>query len=179
MTTRDLVRTYARALFDLAVASDAVDEADTGIVGIDDVIRGHAELMSTLSDAAIPGDKKRAIMGDIFEGHFAAEAVAVASILVERGNVALIGEVARTYREIVESERGVVVAEVVTAVPLTDALRDSIVSRLAESMERPVSLRESVDESIIGGIVIKVAGRVLDGSFASQLDAIRSTLSTA
>lgn len=179
MTTRDHVRTYARALFDLAAASDAVDEADAGLVAIVDAIHGHTGLMSTLTDAAVPGPKKRAIMRDIFETHVSAEAVAVASTMVERGHADVLAEVARAYREIVEAEQGVVVAEVVTAVPLTNELRSSIVERLSASLGRPVTLRERVDASIIGGIIIKAGGRVLDGSFSSQLDSVRSALSTA
>ena len=179
MTTRDHVRTYARALFDLAAASDAVDEADAGLVAIVDAIHGHTSLMSTLTDDAVPGPKKRAIMREIFETHVAAEALAVASVMVERGHADVVDAVARAYREIVQAERGVVVAEVVTAVPLTDELRVSIVERLSVSLGRPVSLRERVDASIIGGIIINVGGRVLDGSFSSQLDSVRSALSTA
>lgn len=179
MTTRDLVRTYARALFDLAAASDAVDEADAGLVAIVDAIHGHTGLKSTLTDAAVPGPKKRAIVRDIFETDVAAEAIAVASVMVERGHADVMDDVGRAYREIVEAERGVVVAEVVTAVPLTDDLRGSIIKRLSASIGRPVSLRERVDASIIGGIIINVGGRVLDGSFSSQLDSVRSALSTA
>jgi len=179
MTTKDLVRTYARTLFDLAVAADAVDEVDDGIVTIVDAIRGHTGLLATLVDVAIPGSKKREIMRDIFAAEVSAEAAAVASIMAERGHANLIDDVARDYREIVEAERGIVVAEVVTAVALTDELRASLVSRLSQSLGRPVTLRERVDSSIIGGIVINVGGRVLDGSLASQLDSVRSTLSTA
>ncbi len=179
MTTRDLVRTYARALFDLAVAADAVDEVDDGIATVVDAIRGHTGLLATLVDVAMPGSKKREIMRDIFEAHVAGEAVAIASVIAERGHAALIDDVAKAYREIVEKERGSLVAEVVTAVELTDELRSSLVARLSESLGHPVTLRERVDGSIIGGIVINVGGRVLDGSLTSQLDSVRSALSTA
>ena len=179
MTTKDLVSTYARALFDLAAASEAIDEVDSGFVAIVDAIHGHTGLMSTLVDAAIPGSKKRAVLREIFETHVAAESVAVASVMAERGHAALIDDVARAYRGLVESERGIVVAEVTTAVPLTDEMRASLVSKLTASLGRPVTLRERVDASIIGGIIVNVGGRVLDGSLSSQLDSVRSTLSTA
>ena len=179
MTTRDLVRTYARALFDLAAAADAVDEVDAGFGAIVEAIRGHTGLTSTLVDADVPGSKKREIMREIFEANVPGEAVAIASIMAERGHAALLDEVAEAYRGLVQSERGIVVAEVVTAVPLTDSTRETLVKRLTDSLGRPVTLRERVDASIIGGIVINVGGRVLDGSLSSQLDTVRSALSTA
>ena len=179
MTTKDLVATYARALFDLAAASDAVDEVDAGFAAIVSAIRGHTGLMATLVDVVVPGSKKRDIMRDIFSAEVPSEAVAIASVMAERGHAALIDDVAAAYRSLLESERGIVVAEVVTAVPLTDESRASLAKKLTDSLGRPVSLRERVDASIIGGIVINVGGRVLDGSLSSQLDSVRSALSNA
>ncbi len=179
MTTRDLVRTYARALFDLAGVSDAIDEVDEGFGVVVEAIRGHAGLMSTLTDVLVPGSKKREIVREIFGAAVPAEAVAVASVMAERGHAGLIDDVASAYRELVQSEHGIVVAEVVTAVPLAEKTRDSLVKRLAESLGHPVTLRERVDESIVGGIIINVGGRVFDGSLSSQLDSVRSVLSTA
>jgi len=178
MATKDLVKTYARALFDMAVAADAVDEVDDGIATIKDAIRGHAGLLATLSDMFIPASKKREIMREVFEAQIAGEAVAIATVMAERGHVSKIDDVARAYREIAERERGIVVAEVTTAVPLSDESRASIIGKLSALLDRPVTLRERVDGSILGGIVINVGGRVLDGSLSSQLDGVRTALST-
>ena len=71
------------------------------------------------------------------------------------------------------------VAEVTTAIPLDDALRAAVTGRLAASLGRPVVLREQVDASILGGIRIKVAGRVLDGSVSTQLESVRQALKSA
>ena len=99
-------------------------------------------------------------------GEVAPEAVAIATLAVERGHGGSLGTIAERFGEIAEAERGVVVAEVTTAVPLTDALRASLTEKLAAALGRPVSLRERVDASILGGIRINVAGRVLDGSLS-------------
>ena len=90
-----------------------------------------------------------------------------------------LGELARRFSEIAEAERGVVVAEVTTAIELDDALRAKLVKQIAAAVGRPVTLREQVDGSILGGIRINVAGRVLDGTVASQLDSVRQALTTA
>jgi F-type H+-transporting ATPase subunit delta len=179
MATRDFVQTYARALFDMAVAADAVDEVDEGIAAITGAIRSHAGLLATLSDTFMPTSKKREIMREIFESNVAGEAVAIATVMAERGHASLIDNVSRTYREISERERGIVVADITTAVPLTEAARTSIVEKLTGLLEHPVTLRERIDGSILGGIVINVGGRVLDGSLSSQLDGVRTALSTA
>lgn len=179
MTTSESVATYARVLFDLATAADAVDAVDEGLRAIAETVRGSVELRDALSDEAIAPEKKRSIMRELFSGTVAPEAVAIASVAVERGMASSLTAIAERYREIVEAERGVVVAEVTTAIPLTDELRSLLTERLTAALGRPVSLRERVDGSILGGIRINVAGRVLDGSLSSQLEAMRATLSTA
>jgi F-type H+-transporting ATPase subunit delta len=179
MTTSETIGTYARALFELANAADSVDAVDAGMRAIVEAVRGSVELRDALADEALPAEKKRAIMGDIFAGTVAPEAVAIATVAVERGLGASLGQIAERFGEVAEKERGIVVAEVTTAVPLTDALRASLTDKLATALGRPVSLRERVDGSILGGIRINVAGRVLDGSLSSQLDAMRATLTTA
>lgn len=179
MTISDNVATYARVLFELATAAGDVDAVDSGLRSIVETVRGSIELRDALGDTSLPAEKKRAIMGDIFAGKVAPEAVAIASVAVERGLGGELGLIAERFSEVAEAERGIVVADVTTAIPLTDALRASVTSKLSAALGQPVSLRERVDGSILGGIRINVAGRVLDGSLSAQLDAMRQTLGSA
>jgi len=141
--------------------------------------------MTTVTDPnvfnlAIRGtfDDGQRIVKEIFGDTVSPEALTVVTLAVDRGHADLLGDIARIFGEIAEKERGIVVAEVTTAIALTDAMRASITEKLAASLGRPVTLREHVDGSILGGIIINVAGRVLDGSLASQLKAMRATLAT-
>jgi len=178
MRTSDVASAYARTLFELATLSDSVDDTDRGLVSAADAVRGSLDLRAALTDASVPAETKRGVLRDIFGEAVTPEALAFVTLLVERGHTELLGDVARTFGEIAEKERGIVVAEVTTAVPLDDALRASLTEKLIASLGRPVSLRETVDASILGGVVIKVAGRVLDGSVASQLEDMRRALAT-
>jgi len=178
MRTSDVASAYARTLFDLASLADAVDETDRGLASAAAAVRASLDLRAALTDSSVPAETKRGVLRDIFGEAVTPEALALVTLLVERGHTELLGDVARAFGEIAEKERGIVVAEVTTAVPLDDALRASLTSKLIASLGRPVSLRETVDASILGGVVIKVAGRVLDGSVASQLDDMRRALAT-
>jgi F-type H+-transporting ATPase subunit delta len=178
MRTSDVASAYARTLFELASLADSVDTTDRGIVSAAAAVRGSLDLREALTDASVPAETKRGVLRDIFGDSVTPEAIALVTLLVERGHTDLIGDVARSFGEIAEKERGIVVADVTTAIPLDDALRASLTDKLIASLGRPVSLREHVDASILGGVVIKVAGRVLDGSVASQLDDMRRMLAT-
>jgi F-type H+-transporting ATPase subunit delta len=178
MRTSDVASAYARTLFELATLADSVDATDVSLAAVVASVRGELDLREALTDTSVPVEAKRAILRDIFGESVTPEALAVVTLLVERDLTDALADVARLYGEIAASERGIVAASVTTAVPLDDALRASLTDKLAASLGRPVSLRETVDPSILGGVVIKVAGRVLDGSVASQLESVRRTLAT-
>lgn len=173
------VETYARSLFDLASAADAVDAVDEGLRAVVSSVRGHIDLREALLDTGIPAEKKRAIMRDVFGGAVAPEALSMVTLIVERGNAELLGKVAERFVSIAEHERGVVVAEVTTAVDLSVGMREKVTDALSSALGRPVALRERVEPTILGGIRIQVAGRVLDGSLSSQLASMRAALATA
>ncbi|MBS3973887.1 MAG: ATP synthase F1 subunit delta [Actinobacteria bacterium] len=179
MTTSGVIRAYARALFDLASASDAVDDADRSMKAVTETVQGSAELREVLVDDSVPGSKKREIIADLFSGADSPEAIAIAALVIERGSVRQLAEVYAAFSEIAEAERGIVVAEVITAVPITDSTRELLKDKLSAALGKPVSLRENIDDSILGGIRINVAGRVLDGTLLSQLDEMRAVLSRA
>jgi len=178
MRTSDVASAYARTLFELATLAGSVDETDVSLSTVVAAVRGELELREALTDTSVPVEAKRAVLREIFGASVTAETLAIVTLLVERGHTALLSDVARSYGEVAEKERGIVAVSVTTAVPLDDALRASLTEKLAASLGRPVSLRETVDGSIVGGVVIKVAGRVLDGSVASQLDSVRRALAT-
>lgn len=179
MTTSEIIGTYTKVLFELASAADAVDSVDEGLRTIAETIADNVDLREALDDDQISAEKKRAVLAGVFSGSVAPEAVSIVTVMVERGHGSSLKRVIEQYGELAEKERGILVVEVTTASELSDALRRTVIDRLTAALGRPVSLRERVDASMLGGIRINVAGRVLDGSLSSQLDAMRSVLSTA
>jgi len=179
MRTSETIETLARVLFELAALSDAVDAVDADLASVVKAVRGHVDLHQALTDSSLPVEKKRDILRDIFGEAVTPETLAIVTLMVERGLTDSLGDLARIYGETAEAERGIVVAEVTTAIELDDALRAKLVKQLTDALGRPVSLRERVDDAVLGGIRINVAGRVLDGTVLSQLGRVRQALSTA
>lgn len=90
----------------------------------------------------------------------------------------LVGDVARTYKEILDSEDKTVSVTVTTAVPLDDDLREKVIAKAEKDLNAPVYLVERVDPSIIGGVVLEARGNRYDASVRAQLANIRKTLSS-
>jgi F-type H+-transporting ATPase subunit delta len=179
MRNSEIAETYARSLFELSSLTDSVTDAEAQLADVVKTVRGHADLRDALADATVPAAKKRDILREIFGEAVDPAVLSIVQVVVETGHVDSLAEVATAFSSLMEEQLGVVPAVVTTAVPLTDALRTSLSAKLEASLGKRVVLRETVDPSILGGIIINVAGRVLDGSLRKQLNGMRTALSTA
>jgi len=175
---KQIVATYASVLYDAAAAAHAVDDVSQQLDAVLRLVRGHAPLRDAMADDAVTGEMRAATARKVFAG-LAPALVDVLAVMAERNNFDLLSSVAEQFDDVAEERRGVVAVDVTTAVQLTDALRESIATKLSADLGKTVILRETVDPAIIGGIVISTHGHRIDASIASQLENARMVLSTA
>ena len=172
------VATYSAVLFDAVYAAAVVDDVSVQLDAVLRLVRGSSPLRDALSDDAVDPARRGQMVREVFAGLHTA-LVDTLAVMAERGNLELLPSMIDKFAEIAEERRGTVAVDVTTAVALTDALRQTIATKLATELGQGVVLREKVDPAIIGGIVINAHGRRVDASIASQLDAARVVLSTA
>lgn len=175
---KQIIATYADVLFEAAQAENAVDVVGGQLADVVRTVRGHTQLRDTLAEEAYPAENRVAIVREVFSAMQPA-LLSMLAILVEREDMELLGAVSEAYAAVAEERRGIVTVDVTTVVELDDALRGAIKAKLAADTGKEIVLREKVDRSIIGGIVIKMHGTSLDASISSQLENARVTLSNA
>lgn len=175
---KQVVGTYASVLFEAAAASDAVDTVSTQLDAVLRLVRSHAPLRDAMADDATSDEAKAGTIRTVLAG-LQPELVEAMAILAERGDFNLLPSIIDAYADVAEEKRGIVAVDVTTAIELSDGLRESIKKKLVADMGKDVALRETVDPSIIGGIVISAHGQRIDASIASQLENARKVLSTA
>lgn len=170
---------YAGELYVRAAEDGVVDDVDTALCSFAATVRNNAQLRWALGATTITGDTKREIVATVLSEGGYDPLKSVIATMVEMDHLQLIRDVAERFSELAEEKRGVAVVRVTTAVELTDGLRSQIKEKLEADVGKPVVLREKVDGAIIGGIVIDMAGRVLDGSVKTMLENARLALTTA
>jgi F-type H+-transporting ATPase subunit delta len=175
---KQIVATYAGVLYDAAAADDAVDQVSTQLDAVVRLVRGSAPLRDALIDDSVAGEERARVLRDVLAGVHPA-LVDTLAVMIERDNFDLLSSMVDQYANVSEERRGIVAVDVTTAVELSEPLRQSISAKLAADLGKGVTLREKVDPSIIGGIVISTHGHRIDASIASQLESARVVLSTA
>ena len=91
----------------------------------------------------------------------------------------MLGDIATEYRRFLDSHRGIEAAEVVTAVPLSDQDKLALEERLGAITGKTIVIEPEVDRSLLGGIVARIGGKLLDGSTRRRLDALKRELGSS
>lgn len=98
------------------------------------------------------------------------------SLMAVRGDIGSFPEVFTTFQELANEHRGIAQAEVTSAVPLDDARRERIRTGLADITGKQITMTESIDPEIIGGVVARVGDQLIDGSTRTRLRSMRDQI---
>ncbi len=175
---KEKVATYASVLLDAAHEAggqDKVLEIRDQAERIIRIMRSNMDLSSSLQEGSYTPEQRSGLVRSVF-----AQAdpilVEVLAVMAERGDVALLSRVWESYGEQVERKLNVTVVDVTTVVALDDHLREVITKKAEADLGTNVVLRESIDKSLIGGILMSANGKRIDASVASQLENARNVL---
>jgi F-type H+-transporting ATPase subunit delta len=169
---------YARSLMDLAIERGQVDAvyADMGLVA--DTTVASRDLRVLLNSPVVKADKKSAVLDRMFAGKVGEETQRFIAILVRKGREGMLPQVAAAVQQLYKQQKGIVTAEVVSAVPLDDSTRQQVRAlAAARHPGKTVELDERVDASLIGGISIRIGDEQYDGSVSRRLSDLRREFS--
>ena len=99
-----------------------------------------------------------------------------ARLLVRKNRTALARDISLTFDRLYEEQQGITRARATTAVPLSDAEREALASRLREQVGHDVVLETEVDPGLLGGVVVQIGDRLIDASTRAKLTAMRERL---
>jgi F-type H+-transporting ATPase subunit delta len=171
---RPAARRYADAIFGLAQQDQSYDAWGRDLDRL-------AELLEV--DAAAKALDSPALSVTQKLGIFQAEIPELRSVtgnllrlLLHRGRLNLLPEIAAAYRERLNRARGIATAEVTTAIPLDESGRAELAARLSRYTGQQVQLETRVDPAIMGGVVARIGDLLIDGSVRGRLETLRRRL---
>jgi len=170
---RTYVDRYSSALLSIAGAEDDPAGAADEIFRAAQGLSGHSELVETLADPRIPGERKQGIVDDILGRHASGVTVAAMNFVVGAGQAKNLGAIASRVAELAADAEGEVVAEVRSSIELDAGQIERLTAALSATTGKRVQVRAVVDPTVIGGLVAKVGDTVLDGSVQHRFSELR------
>ena len=175
---RLVAKTYGDALFELAVESGQVDEMLDEARSIQQILHEDNELSKLMNHPKIVKEEKIEILEQIFKGRVQAEITGLMRMLVSKGHYGEMESVFAYFIDQVKEYKNIGTAYVTAPMPLSDSQKEQIKKKLLETTKYvEFELHYDVDESLIGGMVIRIGDRVVDSSVKSRLMTLTRELS--
>ena len=177
MAKKAHVERYVQAVFDIAVERQELDKWQSELRKIA-VLGEDPEIAALLENPKLRFEDKRKLLAGVL-ADVSPLALNLVYLLVTRGRLNVVAEIADGYQEMLDKYRGIERADVVTAIPLDDDDKRRLETRLGAVVNKKVIIKQEVDPDLLGGIVARMGGKLLDGSVRSRLAALKSEIEKA
>ena len=175
MARRETVaRRYADAAFEIGRADGTLETWERDLAALREAL-GDERLRSLVEHPAVPFAEKEKVLRRVASG-VSGEPLSLALLMIRRGRPGAIDAMVERFGELVRRERGISLAEVRTAQPLDEEQRAAIAERLGSLTGDRIEMKETVDESLIGGVSVRIGDRLYDASVRSRLERLRARL---
>jgi len=176
-----VARRYARALLDVAreQKGPSLHELQDELLGFAQLLETNGELRHAVLNPALPAEARRRVLAAL-AGRAGASPLLhrLLELLVSRERLQQLPAIAEAYRDALDALEGRVRGEAVTAVPLGEPQRSALASALRGAVSRTVELKNPVDPQVLGGVLVRIAGRTFDGTVRTRLSALRERLAS-
>ena len=168
-------RRYAEAAFELATAGDAHEKwaRDLDLAA---QLLGDERVSRVLDNPSIPLTDREELLAKLLDKRVARPVANLVRLLARRGRAELLPEISREFHRVLNEQRGIVEAVVTSAKALGPEDRAAVQKTVEKITGSKVELNAQVDESLIGGLTVRVGDRLLDASIRGRLERLRHEL---
>jgi F-type H+-transporting ATPase subunit delta len=168
---------YAKSLIDLSQEQNAFEDLIKDMLLFEEVVNHNSELEAILKNPIVPLDKKAGILKDVFGNKVHQITQSFFKLTVNKGRSGILFETAKQFISQYQAIKGIVTAEVTSAIALTDANKNEISSLVKRELgAKEIIIKEKVDEKLIGGFILKVGDKQFDASIAGSLSKLKKEL---
>jgi F-type H+-transporting ATPase subunit delta len=173
---RGAARRYARALIDVAVQQGDPEALRGELREATALLAAQAELRAALLHPALSSEGKRRLAEAVWGGRASTVMARLMALLAERSRIALLPAIEESFGALWNAHRGALTAEAVSAAALDDGQKRALLETLRRATGKEVELQAATDPALLGGLVVKMAGRTYDGSVRGRLKSLRERL---
>ncbi len=174
-----VLQPYASALMSLAKSNDLSEQFGNDIRSLLSLLESSEDLRQFLANPLIKPDAKKAVIKQIAGEEMNPLMRSFLSLLIDKGRILFLEGIGKQYLNQLRALNQTVLAEVTSAVPLSDAQQQTVREKVqAMTSARQVEIETKIDTDLIGGVVIKVGSQVIDASLRGQLRRLGISLSS-
>ena len=168
---------YAAAIFELAKEENGLGRIEADAGALDAALRESGDFRRLIASPIYTrAEQAAAVAGIAGKMGLAGSMANLLSLMASRRRLFVLPHMLRQLRDLIAREKGEVTAEVTAAKQLTQKQQDKLAETLKASVGKDVKINLAVDESLIGGLVVKVGSRMIDTSISSRLSSLQNAM---
>ena len=167
---------YSQAMFDIACDQNTLEEMEKELQAVQDILQNSKELQDVLAHPLLPGDAKKNILKEIFATKVSPMVLHFLFVMVDRRREMYIDAAVTGFKKLYWKARNMVEAKIRVIEPLTAKQEAELLEQLKAMTGSTVVPHYIIDTSILGGMVIQIEDRLIDGSLKRQLKTLEDKL---
>ena len=168
---------YATAIFELAKDGKSLDALEGDVTALDETMRSSAEFRDLISSPIYTRSEQGGAVTAIAKKMGLSDTVTnTLGLMASKRRLFVLPQLVASLRSLIADEKGEITADVTAATELTADQQKKLAATLKERVGRDVKINLAVDESLIGGLVVKVGSKMIDTSVRSKLNALQNTM---
>lgn len=167
---------YGTALFELALENNQMDVMLDEVVGLKNVLSEEPEFIDLISNPKIAMNDRKKVIEDIFNGKISEYIIGMIDLIIKKNRQNILLQILDDFISKVNEHKGVVIADITVCEPLTQSQQSNLINRLETLTKKTIILKQQVDPSIVGGVVIRIGDRIMNYSVKGMLGAMSKSL---
>lgn len=179
MIAHEVARTYAQALFLSAKDKNTLDSAYEQLTALSDVLKRPEgkQMLNFLLAPNVLDDKKESLVRTVLGARLDKLLTEFLIVLLNKHRIGFLANIIQEFLLLVENHRKMGRVKVTTAIKLSEAERTSLIQQMEKKTGLKIQLEEKVDPAILGGMILMLNDKVIDGSVRYELSVLRDQLS--
>jgi len=176
MFAQQVAKKYSHALFELARDHNLIDQAWEQYNSLAVYIKKDDTLLDFMAAPQVNDKKKYGLIEKVFAGKLEKPFYAFLMHLVRKRRINFLPEIIESFDQLVREEKKIARAVCISAMPITEDERKSIIERLQKKTSQKIELEEKIDKTIIGGMIIMLRNQIINGSIRYDLNELKNRL---
>ena len=176
MLNIQLASKYATAIFEIARDEKNLDGYGKDLAKIRADVFSIPEAVKFFQNPLVPQKAKKDLLARAVGNEVSTTVMNFLMLLVDKKRIGVFNEIHDIFTSLKNKEQGILIADVTSAFPLTKKQQDALVRKLTSLTGRKIQVRIHRDESILGGLILKIGDKRIDGSAAGRLRGLRSSM---
>ena len=167
---------YAQAVFELCCEQGIENDAAEELEAVGEIFAGNEEFVKVLKSPLVTSEEKKQLLKNVFGGKVSTTVFDFLCLVTDKGRAGFVPQICEEFKALYYKQQGILEVSVITAMQMSDKLADKLKARLEDTLGKKVIMKQSVDKSLIGGIVVRYDGTEMDSSVKGRLDRLKASI---